>query len=156
MFLAQAKERHCLAEKNSNYVSSVFCQTCLHKIRKNPSVSLPWILNLRVISSYLDLSSNMQIERCVRFVSCWLWHWCICLLFLSLYFILSFLHRLYFGQTLIFGKWYYVSLDGMAVRTWLVTWAPQGGKILKVSSKTGRETGAHFRMWHSLCCFLSK
>lgn len=40
--------------------------------------------------------------------------------------------------------------------TWLVTWAPQGGKILKVSSKTGRETGAHSMMWHALCCFLSK
>lgn len=40
--------------------------------------------------------------------------------------------------------------DGMAVRTWLVTWAPQGGKFWKCLSKTGRETGAHFRMWHSL------
>lgn len=62
------------------------------------------------------LGSNMQIERCVRFVSCnYDIDASVC--FLSLYFILSFPYRLYFGQTLIFGKRYYVSLDGMAVRT---------------------------------------
>lgn len=31
----------------------------------------------------------------------------------------------------------------MVLSTWLVTWAPRGEEILKVSSKTGRETGGH-------------
>lgn len=119
----------------------MFCQTCLHKIRKNPSVSLPWILNFRVISSYLDLSSNRQIERCVRFVSCWLWHWCVCLLFLSLHFILSFPHHLYFGQTLIFGKWYYVSLDGMALLPGWWHGLPREGKFWKCLQRQEERLG---------------